>query len=107
MPHQGWRPTAGQWQTLHPGAYDPQVTAAILCAPGYTTDAYRPPSSQTSRFKYQVAYPAYGIPGNSPPSGLDHLVPRDLAGSNDAANLWPEMGPIQNVKDGTEDDLAR
>src|SRR5690348_9353850 len=32
-----------------PGAYDPAITAAILCAPGYTTRSYRAPESETKR----------------------------------------------------------
>jgi hypothetical protein len=87
-----------------PGAYDPKVTAEILCDPAYSTDVYRPPSSQTTRFKYLVAYPAYGIEGR-PKSELDHLINLDLGGSNDGANLWPEIGSIPNPKDKVEGDL--
>jgi hypothetical protein len=86
-----------------PGAYDPAVTAAVLCAPGYTTRSYRPPSSETDRFKYDVAFPAYGlarIPGE--PAELDHLVPLELGGANDASNLWIEPGRIPNAKDALE-----
>ena len=89
-----------------PGAYDPQITAAILCAPGYTTRGYRPPEAQTSAFKFHVAYPAYGVaavPGA--PSELDHLVSLELGGSNSASNLWVEMGPIPNPKDAVENAL--
>jgi hypothetical protein len=89
-----------------PGAYDPAVTAAILCAPGYSTASYRPPSSQTTAFKYHVAYPAYGlavIPGA--PSELDHLISLELGGANDASNLWPEVGAIPNPKDAVENKL--
>jgi hypothetical protein len=38
-----------------PGAIDPQVTAAVLCAPQVHDRAYRPQPSQTSAFKYQQA----------------------------------------------------
>ena len=89
-----------------PGAYDPAITATVLCAPGYSTSTYRAPSSQTSAFKYQVAYPAYGIadiPGTL--SELDHLVSLELGGANDASNLWPELGPIPNAKDAVENQL--
>ena len=87
-----------------PGAYDPKVTAAVLCAPSYTTRVYRPPASGphgTTTFKYNQAYPAYGVaPGT--PSELDHLINLDLGGSNDAANLWPEVGKVPNPKDAVE-----
>ena len=91
-----------------PGAYDPAVTAAVLCAPGYTTASYRPPSSQTTAFKHHDAYPAYGIadvPGTV--SELDHLISLELGGANDAANLWPELGTIPNPKDSVENALAK
>lgn len=86
-----------------PGAYDPQVTAAVLCAPGYSTAAYRAPQSQTSAFKWQVAEPAYGQQNVA--GELDHLVSLELGGANDASNLWVEAGPIPNAKDTVENAL--
>lgn len=90
-----------------PGSVDPAVTQATIhstiCVTGWTSTV-RPPSSQTSAFKYDVAYPAYGLaPGTT--SELDHLVPLELGGSNDATNLWPETGTIPNPKDSIENDL--
>jgi hypothetical protein len=87
-----------------PGAYDPQVTAETLCDPSYSTRSYRPPSSQTSRFKWGTVAPAYGIE-DRPVAELDHLINLDLAGSNDGANLWIEVGKIPNRKDAVEGDL--
>lgn len=87
-----------------PGAYDPHITATILCNPAYTTGAYRPPAYQTARFKLEQAYPAYGLPAGTP-SELDHLIALDLGGANDAANLWPEAGKIPNGKDSVENHL--
>jgi hypothetical protein len=84
-----------------PGAYDPAVTAAVLCAPGYSTRSYRPPLYQTSRFKFEQAFPAYGIPAGTA-AELDHLIPLELGGANDAANLWPEVGLVPNLKDAVE-----
>ena len=86
-----------------PGAYDPAVTAAVLCSPAYSTSTYRPPSSQTSRFKYEVAEPAYGQNGVT--GELDHLVSLELGGANDASNLWVEAGSIPNPKDTVENAL--
>jgi hypothetical protein len=91
-----------------PGAFDPLITAAVLCAPGYTTRSYRPPVYQTARFELEQAMPAYGlanIPGSA--SELDHLIPLALGGSNDASNLWPELGGVPNKKDGREVALNR
>jgi hypothetical protein len=87
-----------------PGAYDPAVTAAVLCAPGYSTRSYRPPEVQTSAFKYREAYPAYGMP-RAARTELDHLVSLELGGANDAANLWPEIPPTPNPKDTVENAL--
>jgi hypothetical protein len=38
-------------------------------------------------------------------SELDHLVSLELGGSNDEANLWPEIGKVPNPKDTVENDL--
>jgi hypothetical protein len=84
-----------------PGAYDPASTAAVLCSPGYSTRSYRPPEAQTEAFKFGQAYPAYGVPDGDR-SELDHLVPLELGGANDAANLWPEVGGVPNPKDAVE-----
>ncbi len=92
-----------------PGAIDPAVTPATIsttiCLPGYT-ETVRPPESQTESFKFSQAYPAYGIAAGTE-SELDHLVPLELGGANDAANLWPETGPIPNPKDSVENALNR
>jgi len=86
-----------------PGAYDPQVTAAVLCAPGYTTRSYRPPASQTDAAKRDIVEPAYGMAGVA--GELDHLVPLELGGANDLSNLWVEAGSIPNPKDEVENRL--
>jgi hypothetical protein len=92
-----------------PGAIDPAVTQAdirsTICVSGYT-QTVRPPESQTEAFKFGQAYPAYGLAAGTV-SELDHLVPLELGGANDAANLWPEAGPVPNPKDPVEDALNR
>lgn len=87
-----------------PGSYDPSVTAAQLCAPGYTTRTYRPPSSETTHAKWIDIVPAYGLPASFH-GELDHLVSLELGGSNDESNLWPEAGSIPNPKDAVENRL--
>jgi len=89
-----------------PGSIDPSIDAAVLCAPGYTTRSYRAPPSETTKFKYEQAYPAYGI-DKSIKSELDHLVSLELGGSNSALNLWPEPGPLPNPKDAVENKLHK
>ena len=90
-----------------PGSIDPYVTQAdirsTICRAGYTRTV-RPAESQTERFKYGVAYPAYGTPPGER-TELDHLVPLELGGSNDATNLWPEYPPTPNPKDKVENAL--
>jgi hypothetical protein len=92
-----------------PGGIDPAVTQAnihsTICTPGYTTTV-RPPEAQTEAFKYDDAYPAYGV-ASSTQTELDHLVPLELGGDNDEANLWPEVPPSPNPKDSVEDELNR
>ncbi len=90
-----------------PGAVDPAVTQgnlrSTICHPGYTKTV-RPSASQTNKFKFEVAYPAYGDP-HSKKTELDHLVSLELGGANDAANLWPESPPTPNPKDKVENAL--
>jgi hypothetical protein len=90
-----------------PGSIDPIVTQAnigsTICKKGWTATV-RPPESQTEAFKYDLAYPAYRTP-RSERTELDHLVPLELGGSNDATNLWPEYPPTPNPKDRVENTL--
>ena len=76
-----------------PGSIDPIVTQSnirsTICKGGWTDPHLRPPESQTESFKYTWPTPPTGRPG-SEESELDHLVPLELGGSNDATNLWPE-----------------
>ena len=92
-----------------PGAIDPAVTqqniGSTICRSGYTRTV-RPPESETEHAKFDVAYPAYGV-RHSARSELDHLVPLELGGANDIANLWPEVGQQPNPKDTVESDLHR
>jgi 5-methylcytosine-specific restriction endonuclease McrA len=81
------------------------MTRARICAAGYRTATYRPPSSQTTHAKWYVVEPAYGqrhVAGE-----LDHLVPLELGGSNDMKNFWVETGRIPNPKDTVENRLHR
>lgn len=94
-----------------PGSIDPIVTQAnirsTICKAGWTDPHLRPPESQTEWFKRYRAFPAYGLTWYRE-SELDHLVPLELGGSNDATNLWPELGkPSGNPKDKVENALNR
>ena len=87
-----------------PGSIDPAVTQAnihqTICASGYTAKV-RPSSGETNAFKFNEAYPAYGL-AHSVQSELDHFIPLELGGSNSAQNLWPEIPPSDNPKDAVE-----
>jgi hypothetical protein len=89
-----------------PGAFDPSVTQAdirtTICRSGYTATV-RPPVGQTDKAKAAL-YKAYGLPSGTT-SELDHLVSLELGGSNDVANLWPEVGGVPNPKDKVENAL--
>jgi hypothetical protein len=93
-----------------PGAVDPAVTQqnihSTICRSGGYTTKVRPPESETERAKFDVAYPAYHVE-HSATSELDHLVSLELGGSNDIANLWPEVGKLPNPKDKVENALHR
>ena len=91
-----------------PGSFDPAVTqaniATTICTSGYTATV-RPPTSATDKAK-KTLYTAYGVPTGTV-SELDHLVSLELGGSNDVANLWPEVGKVPNPKDSVENALHK
>lgn len=89
-----------------PGSFDPAVTQAniqtTICRSGYTATV-RPSTGETDKAKHTL-YVAYGVPTGTT-SELDHLVSLEIGGSNDEANLWPEIGKVPNQKDTVENDL--
>ena len=69
-----------------PGAIFPNATVQQICTYGYTHTVRNVPFQE----KDQV-YAEYGISHHySGEYEVDHLVPLELGGSNDIANLWPE-----------------
>jgi hypothetical protein len=96
-----------------PGVVSTAVSQANLdttiCRPGYTKTA-RPPESDTGSFKKKIIV-SYHESGPLSDYELDHLVSLELAGSNDAGNLWPQRndhpaGAI-NSKDPVENALNK
>jgi hypothetical protein len=79
------------------------------CTPG---DYDRLPITQVCTSKDRPSLPAadrrrilarYGLATWSGADGeLDHRVPFFLGGRTNVANIWPERGPIPNVKDRLE-----
>lgn len=87
-----------------PGAVFPDVTAAQVCASGYSRSV-RNISTQT---KDQV-FAEYGITSHSAGQyEVDHLISLELGGSNNIVNLWPEAAdprPGFHEKDQVENYL--
>jgi hypothetical protein len=87
-----------------PGAIFPDATADQICKPGYSSSVRNVPA-EVSR----AVYAEYGISDRSPGQyEVDHLVPLEIGGSNDIANLWPEAAeppPGFHEKDRVENYL--
>jgi hypothetical protein len=62
----------------------------------------------SARIRKQV-YAAYGLGFPQPRRAfqLDHLIPLELGGSNDVANLWPEPTATAHKKDIVQNELRR
>jgi hypothetical protein len=93
-------------QRCSPGAYYSKLTRAVICSPSFHTSAIRD-VPQTEKFAVEKEY---GMPqihyGRS--IEIDHIVPLEIGGSNDIANLYPEPGSGEagyHVKDGLENKL--
>lgn len=70
-----------------PGAIFPDATTDKICQSGYASSVRNVPTS----VKDQV-YAEYGIASHyAGEYEVDHLVSLELGGSNDIANLWPEL----------------
>ncbi len=69
-----------------PGAVFSNATKELICVPGYTQTVRDVPADEQNQ-----VYAEYDIAGHAPGQyEVDHLVPLELGGSNDIANLWPE-----------------
>ena len=87
-----------------PGAVFPEATAEQICVRGYAKSVRNVP--------YEVkkqAYLEYGITHHEKEEyEVDHLIPLEIGGSNDIANLWPEAAeprPGFHEKDEVENYL--
>lgn len=87
-----------------PGAIIASATTNQICQSGYASSVRNVPTSE----KDQV-YAEYGIASHFPGQyEVDHLVSLELGGSNDIANLWPELAsptPGFHQKDKVENYL--
>lgn len=70
-----------------PGAIFASATKKQVCVPGYASSVRNVSVSLKNK-----VYAAYGIKKRRPGQyEVDHLVSLQLGGSNDIANLWPEL----------------
>jgi len=86
-----------------PGAYYAGLTRAVICSSGFRTSTIRnvPQSEKYAvEREYGLAAAHYGHTLE-----IDHIVPLELGGSNDVANLFPERGPGFRLKDRLENAL--
>ncbi len=72
-----------------PGAVFAEATPEVICVRGYT----RTVRDVSTKLRKKV-YAAYGVPYPQPRGTyeVDHLIPLELGGSNDIANLFLESG---------------
>ena len=87
-----------------PGAIPETGTKDAICKPGYAKSVRNVPDSEKNQ-----DYAEYGITSHTPGQyEVDHLVSLELGGSNDIANLWPELAspkPGFHEKDKVENYL--
>jgi opacity protein-like surface antigen len=89
--------------TLTPGSINTAVTQATItttiCTAGYTKSIRKVSTKTKSK-----VYDAYKIPKSERGKKyvIDHLIPLEVGGSNDVANLWPEPKTDSFTKDGVE-----
>lgn len=87
-----------------PGAVFPNATVQQICTTGYASSVRNVPYSEADQ-----VYAEYGIYHHySGEFEDDHLVPLEIGGSNDIANLWPEAAnptPGFHQKDQVENYL--
>lgn len=69
-----------------PGSVFPDATMEKICVPGYTKTV-RHVSAATKR-AVEASYGFSHLPADQ--EEIDHLIPLELGGSNEIANLWPE-----------------
>lgn len=89
-----------------PGAILPEHTEAVICAPSFRTG---PTRKLLSKAVWQSAFDEYGVTAHTARTyEVDHLISLELGGSNDIANLWPELAdprPGYHEKDLVENYL--
>jgi hypothetical protein len=88
-----------------PGAIDLRRTSKLVCSKSFhTSDVRNVPDS----LKHQVEV-EYGLvpKGYGDTLEIDHIISLELGGSNDIANLYPELAPGYHTKDVLENRLHK
>jgi hypothetical protein len=89
-----------------PGAVIATATKDAICKPGYSQSVRNVPESEKN-----ADYAEYGITSHVEGQyEVDHLISLELGGSNDIANLWPELAdptPGFHQKDKVENYLHK
>lgn len=88
--HAGCRRNALPDRRCSPGAYYGGLTSSVICSASFRTSMIRDvPQSE----KYDVER-EYGMAARlyGRTIEIDHIVPLELGGANDIANLYPEPG---------------
>ena len=85
--------------TCSPGAIYTDATAQIVCAPLYASRAL-----DVSKSTMAAVYGQYGIPRRQRGRlyRIDHVVPLEVGGSNDPANLFPQPRAQLRAKNALE-----
>jgi hypothetical protein len=88
-----------------PGALDARRTTPVICSKRFHTGDVR---SVPDSLKHQVEV-EYGLAPKRYGSTLeiDHIISLELGGSNDIANLYPELAPGYHMKDVLENRLHK
>jgi len=88
----------GEFPDVHctPGATFPNVMTNQICTPGYTQTVRNVSTSIKT-----AVYAEYGIIAHKTGQyEIDHFIPLELGGSNDAKNLWPEAAlPVPGFRE--------
>jgi hypothetical protein len=86
-----------------PGAYYTRLTKAVLCSHGFRSSELEH-LTDAAKHAVEVEYGLTG--GRSSALTIDHIVPLELGGSNNVANLYPQRAPVHQLKETLDSTVA-